>query len=120
MTLGDWLVTLLAGGFIFAASLYVWRNDAGAAERVSIASGGKTVAILNIHRDQVVDVEGPLGLSRIEIRGGKVRFLSSPCANHLCLLRGWVQTTGDSVVCLPNRVSVTVVGGDPYYDAVTF
>ncbi len=120
MTAGDWLVALLLSALIVVASVLAWRSQTGPAEKVIITAGGKTVSVLDIHRDQVVDVDGPLGTSRVEIRGGKVRISASPCSNHLCILRGWVQTTGDSVVCLPNRVAVTVVGGDPYYDAVTF
>ncbi len=120
MTLGDVLAIMLVSALLLIATLYLWTGDQGIADKVVVASGGKIIAELDIHQDTVLDVDGFLGVSRVEVKGGQVRFVDSPCSNRQCILRGWVRESGDTVVCLPNRVSVTITGLDTYYDAVNF
>ena len=56
----------------------------------------------------------------VEIVAGEARILSSPCPHELCVKMGAVRMPGRAVVCVPNRVVVTVVGSGPTpTDAVT-
>ena len=120
MSLGDFLVTMLLSALLVIATLQVWTGTSAHPERVVVSSGGKIVANVDIHKDQILEIDGYLGSSTLEIKQGRVRFIDSPCSHKQCILRGWVQATGDTVVCLPNRVSVTVSGAQSYYDAVNF
>jgi len=61
---------------------------------------------------QTIELEGPLGVSLIEVDGDKVRMVSSPCPDKLCVKQGWVQQPGKAVVCVPNQISVAVEGDD--------
>jgi len=70
--------------------------------------------------ENTVEVEGPLGTTVIEVAGGAARVLSSPCPHQVCVKMGAVDSPGRSVVCVPNRVVVTMVGDGPTAtDAVT-
>ena len=57
-----------------------------------------------------VTVPGPLGISIIELEDEKARFLSSPCANQICIASGAVQRRAQWIACLPNAVLVRVEG----------
>jgi len=120
MTFGDLLILLVSVGLLLFASLAVWQTNDTRPDRLVIASGGKIVSELDIHQDQVVEIDGLLGVSELEIRDGRARFRDSPCSNRQCILRGWVSESGDTVICLPNRISATITGVDTYYDAVNF
>jgi hypothetical protein len=75
-------------------------------QTVRIELDGKPVYILPINRNNAVSVEGPLGKTQIEIKDHKVRITKSPCNNKLCVHQGWTQH--GTIICLPNRVIVTI------------
>jgi hypothetical protein len=66
--------------------------------------------------DGVYDING--GTNRIEIKDGRVRMTEAVCPNHLCIRQGWIRFENQSIVCLPNRLSVIVKGTDDSYDYV--
>ena len=49
---------------------------------------------------------------KIEIKDGKVGFIESDCPDKVCINTGFLHTAGQTAVCLPNAVSVTVRGGN--------
>jgi hypothetical protein len=65
--------------------------------------------------DRIYVVDLPAGQAMVEIAGGKVRVLPMPrdvCPLGICSSIGWVEQSGDAIVCLPNRLVLTVVGGE--------
>jgi len=89
-------------------------------QTVLIDADGKPAYVLPLNEDKTVSVEGSEGKTIVEIRGKRVRIMDSPCRNKLCIRQGWVETGG--VVCLPNKVVVTIRGheeNDRGVDAVT-
>lgn len=77
-------------------------------QTVRIEMDGKPVYILPIDRNNSVSVEGPMGKTQIEIKDHKVRITESPCNNKLCVHQGWTQQ--GTIICLPNRIIVTIEG----------
>ena len=49
---------------------------------------------------------------------GRVRVLRSDCPDKLCEHMGWTSSPAKPLICLPNRVTVTVSGGGEESDAV--
>lgn len=66
---------------------------------------------------KTIRVEGPQGISVLEIEEGKIRMLASPCPDHICVHQGWISKPGEAIVCVPNEVSVAVEG-DGGVDAI--
>jgi len=62
----------------------------------------------------IYSVEGVLGETVIEIKDGKIRFLSSPCPSKSCISNGFSST----VICLPNMVIATSVEKEGDVDEV--
>ncbi len=87
---------------------------------VVIERDNKPVYRLPLETGKTVPVEGPMGTTIVEIKGSRVRIQDSPCHNKLCIRQGWINK--GSLVCLPNKVVVTIdtgkVTGDTV-DAVT-
>lgn len=64
----------------------------------------------------------PRGEATIEARDGQVRILPMPeqvCPLGICWATGWIGRTGQSIVCLPNRIVITLRGRLPAVDGVT-
>ena len=75
-----------------------------------LQAAGRAVATLDLARDGVSEAAGPLGMTRIEVRGGRVRVLSSPCPRQACRHGGWIGAAGEMLVCLPNEVVIRIPG----------
>lgn len=105
---GDAAALLLLSGLALASLKVPGRE--GRPERAEVLSGGRAVAVLDLGQDRVSEVPGPLGATRLEVRGGRVRVLSSPCPHQVCRHGGWIGEPGDLLVCLPNAVVVRIPG----------
>jgi len=80
---------------------------------VAYSGGGRPVANLRgdgghwvfpLDSTETIALEGPLGATEIEIRGGEARVLSSPCRDLVCVAAGAIRSRGQWAACLPNRV----------------
>lgn len=79
-------------------------------QTVQIEVDGHPVYILPIDKNRIVSVKGPEGITFVEIKDHKVRVTNSPCHNKLCIQQGWLRS--GAIVCLPNRVVVTIGNHD--------
>lgn len=115
---GDWLV--LAAGLALVGLLFatLWHPEQAA--RLRIRSGDQVYATLSLDQQRTLDIHGPLGVSRIVVDHGRVRFQSSPCSNQYCVHQGWLQRAGQAAVCLPNQISLELLGGDKSYDSLNY
>ena len=71
-----------------------------------IEVNGRPVYILPIDKDRIVSVDGPEGRTVVEIKDRRLRVTESPCHNKLCIKQGWIES--GAIVCLPNKVVVTI------------
>jgi len=90
-------------------------------KHVVVEVSGELVMELSLDSDVTRTVRGPLGDTVIKIENGTVRVIDSACPNDLCIKMGSISSAGDAVVCVPNRVFVTIRGGssDEQLDGVT-
>lgn len=99
---GDWLI-LLAGLALVGG---LWLRQANSLEgHVIVRLEGQVVAEAGLRLNRRLEIHGPLGISEIEIRDGRVRVAKDPSPRQLCVRQGWIPA-GAAAVCLPNRVSV--------------
>lgn len=115
---GDWL-TLIAGSLSVAAlGFTLWNGDL--ADKVVIRSGGKIFREVSLSRDQDINVPGPLGISLIRIQKRRARIASDPSPRQYCVRQGWLQQAGEVALCLPNQVSIELVGPKKQYDSLNY
>ena len=55
----------------------------------------------------------------LQIDGYSVSVRDTTCPGHDCEYSGIISHAGESIVCLPNQLMLTLVGGSPGVDAVT-
>jgi hypothetical protein len=115
---GDWFTLLL--GALFTAFLAITLWQGGAADNAVIRSGGKIFREAPLSRDQIIEVPGPLGISRISIHNRQARIAADPSPRQYCVRQGWLKQAGEIAVCLPNQVSVELSGGSKRYDSLNY
>ena len=116
--LGDVLVILV--GLVFVASLFksLWHNEQAA--KLQIRLGDKIYATYSLAQNRTIDLQGPIGITRIVIADGKARFERSPCPNQYCVHQGWLSHKGQAAICLPNQVSLELLGGEKPFDSLNY
>ncbi len=109
LTLSD---KILIGVLLLLSSLSFLALAAfrGPGQTVVVEQDGKVMARRSIADEDTLRIEGPLGVTTIEIAEGKARVLDAPCPHQLCVKTGAILKAGAMVVCVPNRVVVRIEG----------
>ena len=115
---GDWAVVAGAAFAVAASFPMLWSG--GPAERAVVRSAGRVVAEIPLGRDRILTVPGPLGASVVAVHGGRARIESDPSPRQYCVRQGWLDRAGDIAVCLPNQVSLELVGRARAYDSLSY
>ncbi|MDD2775866.1 MAG: NusG domain II-containing protein [Gallionella sp.] len=116
--LGDVLTLVFASAGVVVLTLTFWNG--ALADKVVIRSGGKIFREVSLSQDQEIAVTGPLGISIIVIQKRKVRIASDPSPRQYCVRQGWLQQAGEVALCLPNQISVELVGSKKQYDSLSY
>ena len=56
--------------------------------------------------------------NRLEVQQGRVRMVWADCPDQICVHQQWSSSPSRPIVCLPNRVTVLLVGGQDEVDGV--
>ena len=57
-------------------------------------------------------LESDSSVNVVEIDHGRIRMLSADCPDGTCVRQGWISGGAFPIVCLPNRVVITLDGSD--------
>ena len=75
---------------------------------VEITVDGEVVASYPLDLDGVYELNG--GTNTLTVKGGEAYMSYSSCPDHTCENTGRVRNVGQTIVCLPNKLTVTVKG----------
>jgi hypothetical protein len=75
---------------------------------VTVTVDGVTVAEYSLAKDGVYTLNG--GSNILTIENGTARMSDSSCPDHICENKGKIKYVGQTIVCLPNKLTVTVTG----------
>ncbi len=114
----DWLKThkndlfliaaLLVLGGALALFLLLTRQGGGT---VRVQVDGETVMELPLHQDAELVLGEDGHTNTLVIENGTARVIEADCPDQVCVRQGAVQYAGESIVCLPHRLIVTIEGG---------
>lgn len=91
--------------------LYIFNPNNG--DYVQITQNGTVTATLPLDRDFVYDVEiGGKITNTVEIKDGAVSVTYANCPDQICANHSSISKTGESIICLPNEVVVSIFDSD--------
>lgn len=112
-------LALIALGILL--SVFAFRGTAGSSVRIT--TDGKLYGTYPLGRDDTITINRDGHKNIIRIQGGTVYMEYSSCKNQICVDTGKISKTNQSIVCLPNRVAVTITDtsgkGDAEYDSIS-
>lgn len=107
------IILVLSLLVVATLAFFAWKALGGRAApgdsaMVVVRQENKIIAELPLN----VDTEKTIGegnTNRIKIEGGRVRMISSTCPGYQdCVELGEISMVGEKIVCLPNRLSVSI------------
>ena len=104
MKKGD--IALIVIAVIFLA---LWLIPKAGGSTVKIFVDGELYEEVSLSEDTEIFVESQYGRNTVTVKNGEAFVTGADCPDKLCE-RGKIEKNGESIVCLPNRLSVTVEG----------
>jgi hypothetical protein len=115
---GDWFIIFLFCLLIVISAKVLWDLPQG--QYLEIHKNNEILATYSLNQKTKKQIHGPKGVTEVIINSGKVRFSSSPCPKKYCIHQGWIQKANQTIVCIPNQISIYIVGGKRAYDTINY
>ena len=103
------VVALLLIALLGALYLFAFRSEGNS---VKVTVGGKVYGVYSLSDNITEDIrtgDKQEHLNRLVIRDGKAYMESATCPDGICVSHKPIHRDGESIVCLPNKVVVTVI-----------
>ena len=119
---GDGLVALLVAAAAVVL-LFLFRPEGGNFLTATVVLEGETIARYDLSAlagPEELEVAGAAYPITIQAEPGRIRILESGCPGQDCVHTGWASQAGQQIICLPNRLVISLSGGaSDDIDAIT-
>lgn len=109
-------VLFFAGVLLIAFGLLILRfvltDKEAAAKSVVVEADGSIVYAVPLSDDQTIPVQTEYGENIVRIENGKVFVESADCPRQICVHTAPIRDIGQTIVCLPHRVVISVTSID--------
>ena len=92
-------------------SAFLFSAKGGEDAIVQIYQDGQLIKEVPLQENATITIPGEYQ-NVIEIQDGKVAITEANCPGNDCVHIGWTSTPGASIVCLPNRLEIRIIGSD--------
>lgn len=96
------IIFLVAAAFLLSAVTLILSGGKG--NRVVVKQNGNVIYNESINKNKTVTTKTNV----IVIKDGKVCMETSSCKNQICVNTGEISKKGESIICLPNQITVEI------------
>lgn len=91
----------------------------GKGKYVKVYVNEKLTKTFDLTKDREYFIETKIGYNLLIIKNEKARILDADCPNKICVDKGYISKNGESIICLPHHIVVTIESSeDKDVDAV--
>jgi hypothetical protein len=123
LKIGDKIILLIVVVSLVLGIGIRLTHNGNSSKYVVIIVDGKLYQKIPLFKDlkkSIMMIKSNEGYLFLEIVQDKVRVIDSTCPDKLCIKQGWISHIGESIVCLPNRISISITGGNFSVDSVSY
>ena len=99
------ILSLLSVAAVFCACFFLFTKEG---DTVVVTLDGEIYGEYSLDADRSVDIRTDNSLNTFVISGGKVYMEHASCPDGICTAHRPIFRDGESIVCLPNKVVITV------------
>ena len=111
------IILSVVAGLCYSIAALPGQN--GATTTVNVFREGHLIARYPIAVDRDAVIDGAIGKLVLRIQNGTARIVEATCPGKICIATGAIRLPSQEIVCVPNRVMVTVSSSHSDYDAFT-
>ena len=104
----DFLVCVVVLGIGIALFFAMQSDNVGS--DVEVYVNGELYSVYSLSENRTVCIETSFGKNTLCIRNGEVFVIESDCKDKLEIDAGKISRCGESLICLPNRLVLTIAG----------
>lgn len=121
MKRGDVVILILAL-LLCAAPLLMLLSTPSVPTRAVVRQNGAVLCTLPLKADAEKEILSPdgSGFNLVRVQSGTVCIADADCPDRTCVRMGAISRAGETLVCLPHRLTITLEGAaSSALDAVT-
>lgn len=108
---GDIILLIALILFGLALSWFSVRNNI-TGQKVIVRVGGKEYGTYTLDKNRTITIRQNGHKNVIVIKNGKAFMKFSDCKNQICVHHASISSTRETIVCLPNKVTLEIEGKD--------
>ena len=109
------IVILALLGISYLVVFFAFGNEG---KYITIEKDGVLVGTYSLEAEQEIPLPDDEADNIVAIENGKAYMKEASCPDHLCMKQGKISKAGQTIVCLPNKVIVTVKDDDASGDEI--
>lgn len=98
--------------FCIAVCVGVYKGGAVKGSYITITVDGQVYGTYSLLEEQTVTIGEGAHINIIDIKEGKAYMTSASCPDQLCVHQNEISYNKQSIICLPNKVVVTVTSDE--------
>ena len=118
-----WLAAFAALILLSSLSMLFMRRSAGGSVAVITQDGAEIqrIDLSEVKESYEIKVTNPSGgYNLVLVEPGAISVIEASCPDHVCIAQGKISDSLRPIVCLPNKLMITISGGEtPDIDSVS-
>lgn len=95
---------------VIASSFFLFLSDHSSGTKALVMKNNKVILEIDLTKKETLyEVEGELGVVKILAGEGRVKVMEETSPYNLCSKQGYISNTYETIICLPNRISIEIV-----------
>lgn len=109
MKKADFILIGVVLGVALVIMFFLYGLNGNDGAYVEIEVDGSVTETLPLDEETVYEIAGDGGVNTLVIEGGYAFMLDADCPDKICVKHSKINKNGESIICLPHKVVVTVV-----------
>jgi len=103
------LIILVSVGVYFGISKYNENKEEDL--KAEIYVGSKLYETVSLNKEKIININQNGKINVVHVHDGGVEVEDANCPDDVCVETGFINTKSRTIVCIPHKVQVKIVGG---------
>ena len=82
----------------------------GTSRQAQLRVNSQVIKTFDLTKDQTYTYQDADGdINKIEVRDGRIAIVYANCGDQICVRKGFINQTGQTIVCLPHKLVIEVM-----------
>ena len=112
---------ILAAALIIVglAMSYILSFGQTVGSELLITCNGEKFGSYSLYENKEIEIKQNDHINKVTINNGVVSMSFSDCHGQDCIHQGEITKSGETIICLPNKVVLEIEGGEKKYDTLS-